>query len=148
MNIDPFQTPERRALRALVRDFTEREIVPHIDEWERTGELPRELHKKASAAGVLGVGFPESVGGQGGDSIDATIVTEELIQAGGSSGVCAGLLTHGIALPHIARAVDPQQIARFGPADVERRGDRRARCHRAGWRFRCRSRAHPGGARW
>src|SRR5256885_4918432 len=113
MTADPFETPERRALRALVRDFTEREIVPHIDEWEHTGEVPRELHKMAAAAGILGVNFPESVGGHGGDAVDATIVTEELIQAGGSSGICAALLTHGIALPHITRAGDPQQIERF-----------------------------------
>jgi acyl-CoA dehydrogenase len=113
MSTDPFETPERRALRALVRDFTQREIVPNIDDWEQTGEVPRELHKKAAAAGILGVNFPEDVGGAGGDAIDATIVTEELIQAGGSSGVCAALLTHGIALPHIARARDPRQIERF-----------------------------------
>jgi len=110
---DPFETTERRALRELVRDFTEREIRPHIDAWEHTGEVPRELHKKAAAAGILGVNFPETVGGQGGDAVDGTIVTEELIQAGGSSGICAALLTHGIALPHITRAGDPQQIERF-----------------------------------
>jgi acyl-CoA dehydrogenase len=110
---DPFETSERRALRALVRDFTEREIVPHIDEWEHTGEVPRELHKKAAPVGILGAAFPEEVGGSGGDTIDAAIVSEELIQAGGSSGMCAALLTHGIALPHIVRAGDPQQIDRF-----------------------------------
>jgi acyl-CoA dehydrogenase len=110
---DPFSTPERRALRALVRDFTEREIVPHIDEWEHSGVVPRALHKAAAATGLLGVGFPEEVGGAGGDTIDATIVTEELIQAGGSSGICAALLTHGIAVPHMVRSGDTQLIDRF-----------------------------------
>ncbi|MFL6241352.1 MAG: acyl-CoA dehydrogenase family protein [Actinomycetes bacterium] len=113
MTTDPFSTPERRALRELVRDFTEREIAPYIDEWERDGEVPRELHKKAAAVGVLGANFPEDVGGAGGDAVDATVITEELIQAGGSSGICAALLTHGIALPHILRAADPDQIERF-----------------------------------
>src|SRR4051794_15703729 len=110
---DPFGTPERRALREMVRDFTEREIVPNIDEWEHTGEVPRELHKAAAAAGILGVGFPEDVGGSGGDTVDATIVSEELIQAGGSSGICAALLTHGIALPHIVRSRNAHLIDRF-----------------------------------
>src|SRR4051812_20683544 len=110
MTIDPFTTQERRALRALVREFTEQEIVPSIEEWEHAGEVPRELHKKASAAGVLGVGFAEEVGGQGGDSIDAAIVTEELIQSGGSSGICAALFTHGIALPHIVRSANADLI--------------------------------------
>src|SRR5690349_21791730 len=99
--MDPWTTPERVALRRLVRDFTEREIVPGLAEWEDAGELPRELHWKAAKAGLLGAGFPEDAGGGGGDLFDALIVSEELIQAGGSGGVVAGLLTHGIALPHI-----------------------------------------------
>lgn len=113
MTSNPFDEPERRALRALVHDFTEREIVPHLDDWEHIGEVPRELHKKAAAAGLLGVGFPEEVGGQGGDGIDASIVTEEIIQSGGSSGMCAALLTHGIALPHIAKSGNVDLIERF-----------------------------------
>jgi acyl-CoA dehydrogenase len=113
MSHDAFATPERRALRALVRTFTETEIVPNLEESERAGNVPRELHKKASAAGLLGVGFAEEVGGQGGDGVDAAIVSEELIQAGGSSGICAALLTHGIALPHIVRSGNADLIDRF-----------------------------------
>jgi acyl-CoA dehydrogenase len=110
---DPFVTEERRALRAMVHDFTEREIVPDLADWEHAGEVPRELHKKAAAAGILGVGYPEDVGGAGGDAVDAAIVTEELIHAGGSSGLCAALLTHGIALPHMVALRDPHQIDTF-----------------------------------
>ena len=75
-------TPEREQLRKTVRAFTEREILPHVDEWERAGELPRDLHRKAADAGLLGAGFPESVGGGGGDGADALIVCEELHEAG------------------------------------------------------------------
>jgi acyl-CoA dehydrogenase len=113
VSADPFMTEERRSFRAMVHDFTEREIVPELADWEHAGEVPRELHKKAAAAGILGVGYPEEVGGAGGDAIDASIVTEELIQAGGSSGLCAALLTHGIALPHMVALRDPYQIERF-----------------------------------
>ena len=67
---DPYATPERRALRALVADFTAREIAPHLPAWEREGQLPRELHRRAAEAGILGIGFPEEVGGSGGDLID------------------------------------------------------------------------------
>ncbi|MGM1061191.1 acyl-CoA dehydrogenase family protein [Saccharothrix sp. Mg75] len=109
---DLFGTPERRDLRATVRRFTEKEVVPHLDGWERAGELPRSLHRAAAAIGLLGVGFPESVGGAG-DLLDTVVVTEELIQAGGSSGLVAGLLTHGIAVPHIVDAGDPALIDRF-----------------------------------
>lgn len=109
---DPFDTPERRALRALTRDFVQREVRPHLDQWERDGELPRTLHRAAAAAGLLAVGFPEWVGGAG-DSLDTVVVTEEVLQAGGSGGLVAGLFTHGIALPHMVAAGDPAQIDRF-----------------------------------
>jgi acyl-CoA dehydrogenase len=110
---DPFATDERRALRALTRTFVEREVLPHLDGWERDGLLPRALHERAAAAGLLGVGFPEEVGGSGGDVLDTVVVTEEVLLAGGSGGLVAGLFTHGIALPHIVAAGDPEQAERF-----------------------------------
>ncbi|MEU5696310.1 acyl-CoA dehydrogenase family protein [Actinosynnema sp. NPDC020468] len=110
--MNPFDTPERRELRSTVRRFTEREVVPRLAEWERAGELPRELHRSAAAIGLLGIGFPEAVGG-GGDLLDTVVLTEELIAAGGSSGLVAGLLTHGIALPHIVDAGDADLVDRF-----------------------------------
>jgi acyl-CoA dehydrogenase len=110
---DPFNTPERRALRQLTRDFVAREVLPGLDEWERAGEIPRSLHERAAAAGLLGLGFPEEVGGSGGDLIDGLVMTEELMQAGASGGLAAGLFTHGIALPHMVAAGDRDQIERF-----------------------------------
>lgn len=103
---DPYATPERRALRALVTDFTAREITPHLPEWEREGRLPRELHRKAAEAGILGIGFPEEVGGSGGDLIDVVVMTEALLEAGGSGGIISGLFSHGIALPHVVDEAD------------------------------------------
>ena len=58
-------TPERDALRKTVRDFAEREILPNVDEWERSGELPRELHRRAGDMGLLGITVPEEYGGAG-----------------------------------------------------------------------------------
>ena len=85
MNI--WATPERNQLRKTVRAFAEREILPHVDEWERIGELPRELHRRAGQAGLLGANFPEAVGGGGGDGADAVIVCEELHEAGRLEGL-------------------------------------------------------------
>jgi len=102
--VGSWDTDERRALRASARRFTEAEIVPHLAAWEEAGALPRELHRRAAAAGLLGVGFPEEVGGQGGTAIDTLVVAEEIIQAGGSSGLVASLFTHGIGLPHLVEA--------------------------------------------
>lgn len=108
-----WNTEERVALRKVVRDFTEREIVPNLPQWEKDGELPRSLHKAAAAAGLLGVAFPEEVGGHGGSTIDNTIVTEEMLYSGASSGVLSGLFTHGIACPHIAQSGDAALIEKY-----------------------------------
>lgn len=111
--MNPFETAERRALRETARRFVEREVVPHLDEWERSGELPRDLHRAAGSLGLLGVAFPESVGGGGGDIVDAMTVTEEVHYAGGSGGLVASLFTSGIALPHLVTAGDPAQVDRW-----------------------------------
>jgi acyl-CoA dehydrogenase len=104
---------ERTEVRELTRTFVEREVRDHLDGWERAGEVPRELHRKAAAAGLLGIGYPEEIGGSGGDAVDRLVVTEELIQAGGSSGLIAALFTHGIALPHMIASGNPDLIERF-----------------------------------
>ena len=106
-------TPERLALRKTVRAFAEREILPHAAEWERVGELPRDLHRAAGAAGLLGVQFPESVGGGGGDGADAVVVCEQLHESGVPGGVFASLFTCGIAVPHIIASGDRELIERF-----------------------------------
>ena len=101
---DLFETPERQALRSAVEQFTSREIAPHLPQWEDDGELPRELHAATAKAGYLAVGYPEEVGGAGGDAVDACVVTEAMLAAGGSTGLQASLFTHSIALPHIIDA--------------------------------------------
>ncbi len=108
MNI--WTTPEREDLRKTVRAFAEREVLPHIAEWERVGELPRELHRKAAQTGLLGAGFPEAVGGEGGDGADAVVICEEMHQAGAPGGVFASLFTCGIAVPHMIASGDRHLI--------------------------------------
>ena len=108
-----WNTPERQQLRKTVRTFTEREILPHIDEWEQLGELPRDLSRRTAAAGLLGVGFPEEVGGEGGDAADSAIICEELHEAGTPGGVFASLFTVGIAVPHMIASGDERLIATF-----------------------------------
>ncbi|BBZ30197.1 acyl-CoA dehydrogenase [Mycolicibacterium madagascariense] len=111
MNI--WTTPEREQLRKTVRDFAEREILPHANEWERTGDIPRELHRKAGDAGLLGAGMPESVGGGGGDGADAVVICEEMHQSGAPGGVFASLFTCGIAVPHMIASGDERLIEEY-----------------------------------
>jgi len=106
-------TPERVALRKSVRTFAEREILPHVQEWEQIGELPRELSLRTAQAGLLGVGFPEEVGGEGGDSADVAIICEELHESGVPGGVFASLFTVGIAVPHMIASGDARLIEKF-----------------------------------
>ncbi|HEX9832818.1 MAG TPA: acyl-CoA dehydrogenase family protein, partial [Mycobacterium sp.] len=93
-----------------VRAFAEREILPNAAEWERTGELPRELHRRAGDAGLLGAGLPEAVGGGGGDGADAVVICEEMHYAGSPGGVFASLFTCGISVPHMIASGDARLI--------------------------------------
>lgn len=113
MTTSLWDTPERQALRSAVEDFTRAEIVPHLPQWEDDGQLPRSLHATAAKAGFLAVGYDEAVGGEGGDVIDACIVTEAMLAAGGSTGLQASLFTHSIAVPHIIASGDGALIDRY-----------------------------------
>jgi len=104
---------ERDALRATATEFVRREVVPHLDAWEDAGTVPRELHAAAARQDLLGVGFPEEVGGSGGDLADTTAMQEAFFAAGASSGLMAALFTHGIALPHIVATGDADLVDRF-----------------------------------
>jgi acyl-CoA dehydrogenase len=108
-----WDSPERRALRETVRGFVTRHILPHAADWERDGQIPRDVHREAAELGLFGLGIPEEIGGSGGDLVDASILGEELHYAGAPGGVFASLFTHGIALPHLIAAGDPAQIDRW-----------------------------------
>ena len=113
MSTDLWNDEEMRALRTSVTTFVEREVLPYQDDWEKTGEIPRELSRKAGDAGLLGLGFPESAGGSGGGQRAAVTMIEAFHEAGGAAGVNASLFTGGIACPHIVTAGDQAQIDRW-----------------------------------
>ncbi|MEP9384421.1 acyl-CoA dehydrogenase family protein [Nocardioides cheoyonin] len=98
---------------ALGAEFTRREVVPHLQEWEDAGEVPRSLHAAAAKQGLLGLGFPEEVGGEGGSVRDVIAMNEGMLSEGASSGLLAALFTSGIALPHLARHGSPELVDRY-----------------------------------
>jgi acyl-CoA dehydrogenase len=104
--------PSHEALRQTVRAFVEREIQPRVGEWEKEGEFPRELYRKAGEAGILGISYPETWGGSGGDLFGKIACVEELMRCG-SAGVVAGLGSLDIALPPILAAGTEEQKTRF-----------------------------------
>jgi acyl-CoA dehydrogenase len=104
---------EHRALRAQARRFAEAEIAPNAAAWEEAEEFPAALYRKAGEAGLLAVGYPEGVGGSGGDLGHVLVAAEEMVLAGTSVGTCVGLGSHGIALPPLVRFGTDAQKERF-----------------------------------
>ena len=105
---------EHEELRESVSRFIEREIAPHVDEWEEAREFPRELFERCGELGFLGLKYPEELGGQGGNYIHDAVWTEALAFSGAGGGVSAGLGAHtGIATPPIFKFGTPEQHQRF-----------------------------------
>ncbi|MEO7130420.1 MAG: acyl-CoA dehydrogenase family protein [Dermatophilaceae bacterium] len=113
MSHQDWYTDELVALRNTTAEFVRREVLPHQDEWEHSGSLPRELSQRAGQLGLLGASFPESAGGGGGGLREAVTITEALMETGAAGGVQASLFTTGISCPHIVAGGDPGQIERW-----------------------------------
>src|SRR2546425_1687031 len=58
-------TEEQRLVRDTARDFVDRELIPHVREWEEKGEVPRSFYRKMASLGFLGAPVPEKYGGGG-----------------------------------------------------------------------------------
>ena len=80
-------SPQHEEIRRTVRDFAERRIAPVAGELERRGEFPMEIIREAASLGLLGVPYPEELGGTGLDSLAYAITVEELSRASGSVGI-------------------------------------------------------------
>ena len=95
-------------VRQTVRKFISSHVLPHIQDWEETGEFPRELYRLAGDAGLLGIGFPENLGGTGeGDVFLKVAVSEELMRST-SGGLVASLGSLDIGLPPVAKWARPE----------------------------------------
>lgn len=99
-----------------VRRFVQREVEPNIDAWEAAGELPRELHRKASEIGLLQLGFPEEYGGisEGIDRFHHLVGSAELANVG-AGGLLAGLMVHSVALAPILAMGSEELKRRIAP---------------------------------
>ncbi|HEY4027114.1 MAG TPA: acyl-CoA dehydrogenase family protein [Candidatus Dormibacteraeota bacterium] len=104
-------TDAHEELRLHVRRFLEREVVPHLDEWEET-TFPDSIMKRFGELGLLGLRYPPEHGGQGGDYFSAVVLSEEMARAH-----CGGL---GMAVAVQAEMATPP-VARFGTDEQKRR---------------------------
>lgn len=92
---------EHQLFRQSLRDFLNREVVPHIPAWEEAGELPVSIFKAFGDQGYFGLQFPEEIGGIGGDFFFSVVLLEEM-QRVNSGGFAAAVGAHAfLALPHL-----------------------------------------------
>ncbi len=103
---------EHDLVRKSVRELVQKEILPNIDEWEEKATFPKKLYKMAGELGLLGVGYPEELGGTPGDIFLKIVVGEELMRST-SGGLVAGLGSIDIAIPPIIRKGTEEQKERF-----------------------------------
>ena len=92
---------EHQMFRDQVRRFAETEIAPHHDAWEKAGQVPRDVWRKAGELGMLCSSMPEEYGGGGVDRLYSVIVMEELARVG-ATGPGFGLHSEIVA-PYINR---------------------------------------------
>jgi acyl-CoA dehydrogenase len=103
-------TEEHGKFRGALRDFLEKEVTPHVDEWEEAGIVPRSIWKKMGERGFLCMNLPKEYGGADGDFLYSVILTEELAR------------THhtGLAAPLHSDIVVPY-ISSFGSEELKKR---------------------------
>ena len=105
---------EHEELRETIHRWVATEIAPHVDEWDRAQEFPRDLYTRAAELGFLGLKYPVELGGQGGAYVHDAVWAEELAAAGAGGGVGAGLGAHtGIATPPVFKFGTRDQHERF-----------------------------------
>lgn len=92
---------EHDLFRASLRDFLQKEVVPHIEKWEKTGTIERFIWKKFGEMGFFGIPYPEAFGGLNLDLFYTVILLEEL-QKIKSSGFAAAIWAHAyLAMTHL-----------------------------------------------
>jgi acyl-CoA dehydrogenase len=92
---------DRAALADTVRRFAEAEIAPHVQAWDDAGEFPRALYARAAALGLLGLSYPEELGGTPASYSLKLPAWIALARHGKSGGVLASLFSHNIGLPPV-----------------------------------------------
>src|SRR5437660_3400061 len=103
-----FFTDAHDELRQHIRRFLEREVAPHLDEWEET-TFPDSIFERMGGLGLLGLRYPQEYGGQGGDYFSAVVLSEEMSRAHtGGLGMAVAVQTD-MATPPVFRFGDEAQ---------------------------------------
>ena len=107
---------DHQAFRESFRAFLDKEVVPHLDEWDAAGIVPRELFLIAGRSGFLGMDIPEEYGGGGVPDFRFNAVVAEETMRVGASGAGLGISLHNdICLPYFLAYCNDEQRARWLP---------------------------------
>ena len=101
MQANDFSMEDVNTLVATVARFAREEVAPHVNAWETAGEIPRSLYARAAALGLLGLGYPEHLGGTPAPWRARNAMSQTLARVGGSGGAMASLFSLNIGLPPI-----------------------------------------------
>jgi len=97
---------EHQLFRESLKDFLQKEVVPHVDKWEETGTIDRPIWKKFGEMGYFGLAYPEKYGGLDLDLFYTVILLEEL-QKINSGGFAAAIWAHAyLAMTHLNKEGD------------------------------------------
>jgi acyl-CoA dehydrogenase len=106
-------TEEHRIFRDAVRKYLEGEVVPHVEQWEKDGIVPRSAWRKLGEQGFLCMDLPEAYGGFGLDFLYSLILNEELVRAR-ATGLMATLHSD-VVVPYISAFGNEEQKQRYLP---------------------------------
>jgi acyl-CoA dehydrogenase len=110
-------TSEHEDFRKTARTFYEREVVPHHDQWEQDGIVPRDLWLKAGEAGLLCFDVAEEYGGAGVDDFRYNVILSEEQTRANASG--PGFSVHtDIIVPYLSSLGSDEQKQRWLPGTV------------------------------
>jgi acyl-CoA dehydrogenase len=107
---------EHKIFRDSLRKFLDKEVVPHIEEWEEACIVPRSVWKKMGEQGFLCTSVPEEYGGLAADFLYSVIVTEETTKSG-FSGLAAALHSD-IVVPYITSFASEEQKHKYLPGCI------------------------------
>jgi alkylation response protein AidB-like acyl-CoA dehydrogenase len=86
-------TNEQKMIRDMAREFADKVIAPRAEEMEKTGEFPYDITAKMGELGMMGIPFPETYGGSGGDWVGLHLCIEELSRGDGTFGALLDVTT-------------------------------------------------------
>ena len=92
---------QHEMFRAAVRSFVEKEVMPHVEEWEAAGRMPKAIFRRMGELGFLGIEYDEKYGGGGADVLTTVVLHEECARSRSGSFAMAVGVHADMASPHL-----------------------------------------------